>query len=384
MEAISSPPLSPNVDAASSSTGDAGELRHRRLRERRRGILALVAFSFAVDTALLALFWAVGSVPGAAVAGYAAAGAVSCAIFFCLDATGLSDRARDPYLTVPGVLLNSTLILAAAAWVPQVGVLLLMVLFLVLAFGALRLSWRGAAGILTVLSVSVMAVVVNLGHLLGLPLGSGPERAISGLWVVLVMARCMMLGLYGARIRHQLNQRNRDLKDTNAEVQRLATRDDLTGLLNRRSILQCLRQEMDRHDRPDVPLGVALLDLDHFKAINDTHGHPSGDEVLRQFGLVVAREMRVSDRLGRFGGEEFLLMLNGVRSGADALQVAERMRAAIARHPWGKLVPGLSVTASVGVAVVQPGDTVDSLIARADQALYDAKHQGRNQTRLGG
>lgn len=367
----------------SSPPPEEVEARRSRTRSRRRGILRLIALSFAIDTVLLTLFWAVGSVSAAAVAAYGLAGVASCVLFLALDATGVSDRAGDPYLTVPGMLLNSAIVLAAAILIPQVGVLLIMVLFLILAFGALRLSWHGAAGILVVLSVPVLAAVGLSGPALSLPLTSGAERVISGLWIVLVMGRCMVLGLYGARIRHELNQRNRDLKDTNAEVHRLATRDDLTGLLNRRSILQCVRDEMARHDRPDVPLGVALLDLDHFKTINDTHGHPTGDEVLRQFGLVVAREMRVSDRLGRFGGEEFLLLLNGVRSGADAVQVAERMRSAIARHPWGRVAPGLAVTASVGVAVAQPGDGVETLIARADQALYDAKHQGRNQTRLG-
>ena len=379
---LSSTPAALTMDARLAPPDEA-EGRRRRTRARRRGILRLVALSFAIDTVLLALFWAVGSVAAVAVIAYACAGAASCALFLGLDAAGLSDRAPDPYLTVPGVLLNSAILLTAAMLIPQVGVLLVMVLFLILAFGALRLSWHGAAGILVVLSMSVLGAVVVSGPSLSLPLASVAERVISGLWIVLVMGRCTVLGLYGARIRHELNQRNRDLKDTNAEVHRLATRDDLTGLLNRRSILQCVRDEMARTDRPDVPLGVALLDLDHFKAINDTHGHPTGDEVLRQFGLVVAREMRVSDRLGRFGGEEFLLLFNGVRSGADAVQVAERMRSAIARHPWGRVAPELAVTASVGVAVVQLGDTVETLIARADQALYEAKHQGRNQTRLG-
>jgi diguanylate cyclase (GGDEF)-like protein len=359
---------------------DAGR---SRLRGRRRGILMLAAASYAIDTTLLALFWLAGSIPAAAVAAYGAASAVVCALLFALAAAGFSDRSRDPYLTAPSLALSSTVIVVAAAALPQVGLLLLMLLFIVLAFGALRLSWRGATAAVALLSVAVLAVVLVSGPELGLPLASGPERLVSGLWIALVMVRCTTLGWYGARIRQRLNQRNRSLQTTNAAVQRLATCDELTGLPNRRSILQCVRQAMQRRDRPDAALAVALFDLDHFKAINDTHGHPVGDEVLRQFGAVVVGEMRGADRLGRYGGEEFLLMLHGVRSGADAVQVAERMRAAVAHHAWPAVAPGLAVTASVGVAMAQPGDTVEALIARADLALYEAKRQGRNQTRLG-
>ena len=371
-------------EAAVSASVDAdADARRQRTRRRRRGILALMTASFATDALLLVLLGVLGSVAVGAAVGYALVCAGSCALYLALHASGLSDKARDPYLTLPSVLFNSAIVLAFAALMPEVGVLLLMVLFVVLAFGALRLTWQGAVGILAVLSAAVLTVVVASETALSLPLASTAERVISALWMVLVMARCTLLGLYGARIRHELNQRNRDLRETNAEVQRLATRDDLTGLLNRRSILQCLRQALSRGDRPDLRLGVALLDIDHFKSINDRHGHPVGDEVLRQFGRLVARDMRAADRLGRFGGEEFLLILDGLRCSDDAVQAAERVRLAVARHPWDRLIPGLIVTASVGVAVVRPADQVEALIARADRALYDAKHGGRNQTRLG-
>jgi diguanylate cyclase (GGDEF)-like protein len=361
----------------------ATDARRSRLRGRRRGILLLAATSFAIDTALLALFWLAGSIPAVAVLAYGLAGAVVCTLLFALAATGFSDRSRDPYLTALSLALSSAVIVVAAAALPQVGLLLLMLLFIVLAFGALRLSWRDATAAVALLAVAVITVVMVSGPTLGLPLDSAPERLVSGVWIALVMARCTMLGWYGARIRQRLNQRNRSLQTTNAAVQRLATCDELTGLPNRRSILQCVRQAMQRCDRPDAALAVALFDLDHFKAINDTHGHALGDEVLRQFGAVVLCEMRGDDRLGRYGGEEFLLLLRGVRSGADAVQVAERMRAAVARHTWSALGPGLAVTASVGVALVRPGDTPEALIARADLALYEAKREGRDRTRLG-
>lgn len=361
----------------------APDARRGRLRGRRRGILLLAAASFAIDTALLALFWLAGSLPAAAVAAYGAASVAICSLLFGLAAAGFGDRGRDPYLTLPSLALSSALIVATAVALPQVGLLLLMLLFIVLAFGALRLSWRSAAAVVALLAAAVIAVVVVVGPGLDLPLATTAERVLSGLWIALVMVRCTVLGLYGARIRHRLNQRNRSLQTTNAAVQRLATCDDLTGLPNRRSILQSVQRAMPGRGEPGAGLAVALFDLDHFKAINDTHGHPVGDEVLRQFGAVVEREMRGDDRLGRFGGEEFLLLLRGVRSGADAVQVAERMRAAVADHTWQALAPGLAVTASVGVALARPGDTPEALIARADLALYEAKREGRDRTRLG-
>jgi diguanylate cyclase len=121
-----------------------------------------------------------------------------------------------------------------------------------------------------------------------------------------------------------------------------------------------------------------VIDLDHFKSINDTHGHGAGDAVLRHFAALAPRGLRGIDTFGRFGGEEFLIVLPGTgRQGALAL--AERVRAATEATAWPDLPPGQRVTVSIGVATHAKGEDVTNLLHRADQALYQGKHAGRNR-----
>ncbi len=163
-------------------------------------------------------------------------------------------------------------------------------------------------------------------------------------------------------------------------LRRLATRDELTGLLNRREYDRILAEEEDRARRFGHPLSLVIIDLDLFKAINDTHGHPAGDAVLREAARRIAGAIRTVDRAARIGGEEFALVL--VQSGrVAALDVARRAVASIAGEPI-RIGDGFSitVTASAGVAEL-PSDArnADELIAAADKALYAAKAAGRNR-----
>ncbi|HVV49419.1 MAG TPA: GGDEF domain-containing response regulator [Polyangia bacterium] len=163
------------------------------------------------------------------------------------------------------------------------------------------------------------------------------------------------------------------------ESARLATTDALTGLMNRRAFTARLGDEIARSQRFGYPLSVLLLDVDHFKAINDRRGHPAGDAVLAAMGRLLGKSVRQIDATGRWGGEEFVVALTGTEE-AGGLVAAERIRGAIAAmkvaSPAGEL---LEVTASIGLATYQPGDQLDSLIDRADRAMYSAKTSGRNR-----
>jgi diguanylate cyclase (GGDEF)-like protein len=156
-----------------------------------------------------------------------------------------------------------------------------------------------------------------------------------------------------------------------------ATHDHLTGVWNRRSILDRLRGEWSRARRLATPLSVALCDLDRFKSINDTHGHLVGDAVLCESARRMVGALREYDAIGRYGGEEFLLVLPGCEA-AGAVTVAERVRQAVElRHLAGHQC---FVSVSVGVAAMQSDhDTVEELVQRADEALYRAKREGRNR-----
>ena len=165
-------------------------------------------------------------------------------------------------------------------------------------------------------------------------------------------------------------------------VERQALVDGLTGLANRRAASDALHAEAARAERLETPLSVVLADLDEFKEVNDEHGHAVGDEVLRAFAEVLRETLRESDLAGRWGGEEFLLLLPGADE-EGAAQLAERVRVALAARRIPS-VPGLRVTASFGVAEYAGETNTEQLVAAADGALYRAKRGGKGSGRAGG
>jgi diguanylate cyclase (GGDEF)-like protein len=164
-----------------------------------------------------------------------------------------------------------------------------------------------------------------------------------------------------------------------AELRRLSRIDPLTDLLNRRALDELLDDEARRAVRSNRPFSVLMVDADYFKAINDRFGHAAGDEALRHLAQILRAEMRDVDRVGRFGGEEFLALLPGTAS-TEALSAAERLRAALMRRPWRWQGGDHTLTVSVGVAAWRgPQDEVAALLERADAALYRAKSLGRDR-----
>ena len=170
------------------------------------------------------------------------------------------------------------------------------------------------------------------------------------------------------------------LRDRLEESLEMAVTDALTGLHNRRYVVSRLSQSLDSLERSGRRFAVALIDIDHFKRINDSWGHQAGDQVLKGFADRLRRELRAVDIAGRYGGEEFLILFSGA-SADDALEAAERFRAAMAREPFYAPASGdaIPVTVSAGISVGELGDDVEDVIARADAALYEAKSSGRNQ-----
>lgn len=173
-----------------------------------------------------------------------------------------------------------------------------------------------------------------------------------------------------------------DRKRLEQELSVRATHDALTGLLNHGAIFEVLEHELSRARREQGALAVVLLDLDHFKRVNDTLGHLAGDEVLRQSAGRIQAAIRSYDSVGRFGGEEFLVVAPGIHDGA-ALELAGRIREAFAAQPMaveGRAVP---VTISAGVVTLKGTAGVDRIVAAADAALYRAKEGGRNRAVAG-
>lgn len=175
----------------------------------------------------------------------------------------------------------------------------------------------------------------------------------------------------------ELQRANRQLEAAMAQLNHQATTDELTGLSNRRHFLSTVNMHIERSRENRFGFGLCVLDLDHFKHINDTFGHLIGDRVLQAFADVMRTNMRTYDFLARLGGEEFTLI---VTRGDETVtrRCAERLRQAVADANFSNLIDGLELTVSIGATVFSDGDTLVTAMTRADAALYDAKRAGRN------
>ena len=269
---------------------------------------------------MLLLFCAAGAAPWWSAAAFAACCGVLIAISYGLLRSGFSERFRDPYISGYQMTVASVAMIGFSALVPGVAFHFYNVMLVVFTFGALRLSLRQT--LLTGLVVSVAIGSVMAWHA-GHPLGpqSLAQSAVTWLAHVTVLARCVLVGLYGSSLRQRLKRRNQQLAESSARIEQLATHDELTGTLNRRAVSALLEGYTAPPASDNSRLCVALLDIDHFKLVNDRFGHPAGDAVLRRFAEVVRGALRDSDRLGRYGGEEFLMLLTATTDDAAA-QVA--------------------------------------------------------------
>lgn len=349
--------------------------REQRLRLRW---VALTGGSYALDILFLSLYWLAGTVPGGVPLGYGAAAAAVVAGNYAAYASGWNLRWRDPSLTVPLVLLGVAVQLGLVAGAPQVAFPFIVNLFTVFAFGVIWMSLRASITIWALTSAACGALMWALGARTAVPAESGAEVLLTWLCFSVILGRSLLLGVYANELRSKLAEGRRRLAASLEQIQELVHYDELTRSLNRRSLLARLEQETGRARRSGVPFSVALLDLDHFKRVNDTYGHAVGDEVLKRFTQAVGATMRETDVFGRYGGEEFLLLLM-VADPQAAVAPLERIRLAVALHDWNAVAPGLELTTSIGVAGLLPEETVAQLLRRADEALYEAKAAGRNR-----
>lgn len=168
------------------------------------------------------------------------------------------------------------------------------------------------------------------------------------------------------------------IRSYNSKLEYLASFDTLTKVLNRRSVMEKLEYFLLLHKRNKQPLSVAFIDIDNFKLINDTRGHETGDLVLKRIAKVLQRDLRKTDILARLGGEEFVILLID-SSLDDSLKIAEKLRVSLEEDFKLKDLTNMNVTASIGLTAQKEDDTTNSIIARADEAMYKAKQSGKNQ-----
>jgi len=336
----------------------------------------LGAASTLLFVAFVALAWALDLVAGAAAlrAGALALGFV--VLFYLWLRSGWNQRLDDPSLTLPMCLAA----MFTVAWLVHEAQALraLAVVFYLVAmlFGVFRLP---AGQLLALAGFGVVAHAAAIG-LAALRRGA-PPPPLELLGLALVAALLPWFAWIGGRVnrlRLRLADSNRRLTEALARIERIAIHDELTGVYNRRYLMETLAREIARVARSQRPLAICLFDLDHFKDVNDTWGHAAGDAVLRRFAEIARAELRASDVFGRQGGEEFLLVLPDTTLGG-ALALAERVRSAVAHERFPLLPAERRVTVTAGVAARADGEDLDALLARADRALYHGKQTGRNR-----
>jgi diguanylate cyclase len=363
---------------ATASSLDAFEKKAVRKRARlRRQMYLAQAISYGLDSLILFFYHLAGTTPASTPLVYLLAGATWSALTLVLSESHVNDRFEDHYLTVPQSIGAITIQLGALYFAPEVGFYFACIIFVVLGFGALRMTARQTGVVWTYAAVGLTAVFVCTDKPIAMPMGTPLERNLALLCLITALGRCAFTGLYGSSLRETLYKRGNELKKAHARIEELAQTDELTGVYNRRYITKALYDKSTRAQRARIPLCIGIIDLDFFKRINDTYGHPAGDEVLKSVTLALSANLRGADKLGRYGGEEFLLILSGSTE-EESVAVVDRLRQIIAALDWSAISTDLRVTLSAGVTQLRPDEAPAEALSRADAALYQAKDAGRN------
>lgn len=316
-----------------------------------------------------------GLLPYAAAARYGAAIVVYIVLFYFVFRTGLNQRARDPSLTFYMIFASLLMILFVVAAANRQHEALMFLVILSFIFGVFRLTTREWL-VLTALVSGAYAIILSEQPALD-------AREGLALWIFATVTFLMfsLVGGYISGLRLRLVESTRRLEQLVQQTKELAIRDELTGAFNRRHMMGRLGDDAARARRYKTPLSVCLLDIDYFKRINDTLGHPAGDAVLRAVASFFPTLLRSTDVFARFGGEEFLLLLPETDlRGARGL--AERVRIGASRLAVEGLPADFRITLSAGVAQFRADESVDALLKRADIALYRAKESGRNRVEV--
>ncbi|CAN7621388.1 GGDEF domain-containing protein [Acidovorax sp. LjRoot129] len=361
--------------------------RWQRLRDvvlstdpRRRTLvsMALLALVLMASSAGVMLLVAMASseVNRAAVQWWAAISVGGLLVMTAFIRSGETARLNDPSLTVPQMVWTITSGAVAYVIAGDARGVVPSVLAMILFFGTFGLTVAEVMGIGVYALLAFACAVAATTRVNASPFGY--LDTAYALMVLIVLGGSIALNLRIQRIRSRLREQREALAHALAVNRELATRDELTGLPNRRAMQDLMDLEHRRSLRSGRPMLLAELDIDHFKRVNDSHGHATGDRALQAFAGVVRASVRDTDVLARWGGEEFVLMLSDTQV-EDARELLERVRTAVAAIEIPHASGVLRLTVSAGLALHLPGDTVELTLERADQALYTAKSLGRNR-----
>ncbi len=290
--------------------------------------------------------------------------------------TGLNKLRPDPSLTLLQMSLATVWIMIVAYHLNEARGIMLLLYLVVFIFGAFRLNLR------QFIILSLFATL-SYGLVILLLIDNHPEVInlhVELLYLVIlsaVLCWFSFVGSYINTLRKKLSKANSELHDAMETIRQKAIHDDLTGVYNRGYLFQILGREKSLADRGGPVFSLCIFDLDDFKKVNDTFGHHAGDAVLKTLSRIIKENMRQQDYIARYGGEEFVLIL-AYPDMRDAQKCVERIRILLSQAMFPDLPGDYSVTASMGLTRYRVGETIDSLLVRADNALYRAKRSGKN------
>ena len=302
-------------------------------------------------------------------------------VIYPLVRSGWSARFRDPGMTLSQLAWSFTLISFDYGINPDLRGAQLQLMCMTQVFGLLTLTPQGIklSGLSAVGSLLLMLLVCTQ---LGVPQFNPTEEIQAVLMACFVVSLICWASYNYAVIGVRVRAQRGELADAVEKVNKIIMHDALTGLYNRRQMQALLEREYDRSQRTGQPYSIALIDLDHFKRVNDTYGHNVGDDVLVGFARTAQRVLRETDAIARWGGEEFLVLMPDTGTPLHATEGLTRLRQELKQQVVSTNEAELRVDFSAGVSICQSKESIDIALERADRALYQAKKEGRDRNVL--
>ena len=340
--------------------------------------------SYSAILALASIFCALGYLDIAILVNYFAIIVIVNTLFYLAVVRGINLRFSDPTMTFAQIYCAMAAGLYVMYYAQQARGVFLLLSVSAIMYGLFQMNTR-------IFMALTGAALASYAFLIALLVLNRPHEIVLQVEVLqlFALAACLLqfssLGGHIATLRGRVKQKNSELESRNRQlelafirIEELAMRDELTGVFNRRHLMDTMRVEKQRCDRTGRTSSICILDIDFFKNVNDKYGHLAGDQVLREIAATAAAALRQTDCFGRYGGEEFACILTDT-STEGAMITAERIRANIAQLRFPMMDKDLKVTISIGIADFARNEDTSITFQRADEALYEAKQAGRNR-----
>jgi diguanylate cyclase (GGDEF)-like protein len=344
---------------------------------RIRAAQAIVVF-VVLQSAVLNLFAASGMVLPWVARAFMILSIGASLLFFTLYKFGWNLRWAHPDLTLHQCLLMVLIQFGFVLLAPKLAILFLLSALVVFAYALVQLSYaQFAIGCVAYAAISGI-LLFFVRDRFGYPGDSDLQLTLVWLFFSLALASFAFTRAHSNSLREQLTATLLKLSVSSAKLEALARHDALTGVFNRQAMIEILEAELLRAHRTGHPFCFAIIDLDHFSALNEKHGSGVGDLVLKGVAEASMNLLRALDRFGRIGGEEFGILLPATWLDQGAIAMS-RLTKAVGSYDWEKIAPGLNVTFSGGLTTNAMNDTAEIIMKRADEALLQAKREGRNR-----